>query len=119
MNTRERLYSIFQPRTSLVLLLGGILLASVATAQQNPPSNRRIVNQTAPAYPSSARSMALGGVVKLEALVAPDGSVKAVDVKSGHPVLAQAAANTVRQWRWEPAPQESYELVEISFSPPE
>jgi len=119
MNMSARLYSIFQPRISLVLLFGCIVLASLATAQQSPSSTRRIVSHTAPAYPSLARSMALAGLVKLEALVAPDGSVRAVDVKGGHPVLAQAATNTVRQWKWEPAPQASHELVEIRFSPPE
>jgi outer membrane biosynthesis protein TonB len=61
--------------------------------------------------------MALTGVVKVDALVATDGTVKTVDIKGGHPVLAQAAANTVRQWKWEPAPHESHELVEVRFAP--
>jgi len=61
--------------------------------------------------------MALQGVVKVDALVAPDGTVKSIEVKGGHPVLAQAAANTVRRWKWEPAPHESHELVEVRFSP--
>jgi TonB family protein len=63
--------------------------------------------------------MALQGTVKVEALVAPDGSVKTVDIKGGHPVLAQAAVNTVRRWRWEPAARESHEVVEVKFSPEE
>jgi len=61
--------------------------------------------------------MALEGVVKVEALVAADGSVKGVDVKGGHPVLAQAAMNAVRRWRWESAARESHEVVELKFSP--
>lgn len=61
--------------------------------------------------------MALQGVVKVDALVAPDGTVKSVEIKGGHPVLAQAAANTVRRWKWEPALRESHELVEVRFSP--
>jgi len=36
--------------------------------------------------------MALQGIVKVEVLVEPDGRVAAVDIKGGHPVLAQAAA---------------------------
>jgi outer membrane biosynthesis protein TonB len=50
-------------------------------------------------------------------VVASDGSVKAVDVRGGHPVLAQAAASAVRRWRWEPATRETHELVEVKFSP--
>jgi len=60
--------------------------------------------------------MALEGVVKIDAVVAPDGTVKTVEIKSGHPVLAQAAVNTVRRWRWEPSAHESHELVEVRFS---
>jgi TonB family protein len=88
-------------------------------AQQEPVGKRRLVERVAPAYPALARSMALEGIVKVEALVAADGSVKGVDVKGGHPVLAQAALNAVRRWKWEVAAHESHEVVELKFSPSE
>ena len=88
-----------------------------SSAQQEPAVKRRLVDHIAPAYPALARSMALEGIVKVEALVAADGSVKAVDVKGGHPVLAEAAMNAVRRWRWEAAAHESHEVVELKFSP--
>jgi len=78
---------------------------------------RKLVNRTAPACPVLARNLALDGVVRVDALVGPDGTVKTVDVKGGHPVLAQAAAKAVRNWKWEAAPRESHELVEVRFSP--
>jgi outer membrane biosynthesis protein TonB len=59
-----------------------------SSAQQEPVVKRRLVDHVAPAYPALARSMALAGIVKVEALVAADGSVKAVEAKGGHPVLA-------------------------------
>lgn len=90
---------------------------SRAQAQQETTSKRRMLPHAAPAYPELARSMALEGVVKVEVLVASDGSVKTVDVKGGHPVLAQAAAKAVRQWKWEPAGHDSREQVEVKFSP--
>src|SRR5258708_25921227 len=74
---------------------------------------RRLVNRTAPAYPTLARNLALEGVVKVDALVGPDGSVKTVDVKGGHPVLAQAAAKAGHNWTCESAPRESHEIVEV------
>jgi TonB family protein len=61
--------------------------------------------------------MALAGTVKVETLVAPDGSVKTVDVKGGDSVLAQAAANAVRRWRGEAPAHESRETVELQFPP--
>jgi outer membrane biosynthesis protein TonB len=60
--------------------------------------------------------MALQGVVRMEAIVAPDGSVKTVAVKGGHPVLAQAAVNAVRQWKWQKAVRETIEPVEVKFA---
>lgn len=108
------------PRQAFVTFFFAIfLLASVLSTAQKDPTKRKILNGAPPAYPTLARAMALSGVVKVDALVAPDGSVKAVDIKGGHPVLAQAAVNTVRRWKWETTAHESHELVEIRFSPPE
>jgi TonB family protein len=106
----------FLSRWALATLFA-LSIASYSHSQQEAPSKRRLVGHSAPAYPSLARSMALQGVVRVEAVVFPDGSVKAVDIKGGHPVLAQAAANAVLKWKWEPAPHESHEAVEVKFSP--
>jgi TonB family protein len=89
----------------------------VAHAQQESASKRRIVDQKTPLYPALARNMALEGTVRVEALVASDGKVKAVNIKGGHPVLAQAAAKAVQQWRWEPAGHDSKEDVDVKFAP--
>ena len=100
----------------LVLLSAAVFLFPTVWAQQNT-SSRKVMERTAAPYPPLARSMALSGTVRVEALVSPDGSVKSVEIKGGHPVLAQTAANAVRQWKWESAPRESREIVEIKFSP--
>ena len=68
-------------------------------------------------YPTLAHSMNIRGVVKLEALVAPNGTVKSVAVKGGHPILAQSAVTAVGHWKFEPAAHETKELVEIKFDP--
>ena len=59
--------------------------------------------------------MNLHGVVKLEAHVAPNGSVKSIDVKGGHPILTQSAVTAVGHWKFEPASHETVELVEVKF----
>jgi TonB family protein len=101
----------------LLILSWVLCVVSYSHSQQETPSKRRLVGRSAPAYPSLARTMALQGTVRIEAVVSPDGSVKAVDIKGGHPVLAQAAANAVLKWKWEPAFHESREAVEVKFSP--
>jgi TonB family protein len=105
----------------LLLILSSWVFLSPqsSSAQQEPVIKRRLVDRVAPVYPALARSMALEGIVKVDALVAADGSVKGVDVKGGHPVLAQAAMNAVRHWKWEGAAHESHEVVEVKFSPSE
>lgn len=98
-------------------ILCSLFIVSSSQSQQDTASRRRLVERTAPAYPTLARNLALAGIVRVEAVVSPEGSVKTVDVKGGHPILVQAAVNAVRKWRWEPASHESREPVEVKFSP--
>ncbi|MGC2369029.1 MAG: energy transducer TonB [Candidatus Sulfotelmatobacter sp.] len=107
-------------RTAVVLLILGSLLALFprhASAQQPIESPRKIVTRVVPQYPSLARSMNIQGSVKADVLVAPNGTVKSVEVKGGHPLFAQAAQNALREWKWEPGPHETNEIVELRFSP--
>jgi len=92
-------------------------LAPLPCHAQDNTGKRRVVESVTPAYPMLARTLALAGIVKVDVLVAPDGSVRTMEVKAGHPILVQAAANAVRRWRWEPAAHDSHELVEVKFSP--
>jgi TonB family protein len=71
----------------------------------------------APLFPEIARRLSITGAVKVEALVLPNGAVKSVDIKGGHPLLAQSASDAVRKWKWEPAAHETREVVEIRFDP--
>jgi len=100
-----------------MLLAATLILAPIHSWAQEPASHRRLLDHAVPSYPALAREMGLAGVVKIEVLVAPDGSVRSVDIRGGHPVLAQAAMNAVRRWKWETAAHESHELVHVKFSP--
>ena len=96
----------------------GLFISTAPLPAQQSLSTRRLLLRTAPAYPEIARTMALQGAVRVDALVGSDGSVKEVAIKGGHPVLAQAAANAVRHWKWEASAHESHEVVEVKFTPP-
>ncbi|HWY22586.1 MAG TPA: energy transducer TonB [Candidatus Acidoferrum sp.] len=100
-----------------VLLSIFAFATSYAAAQESSESARKILTRVAPQYPSLARSMNIKGSVRAVALVAPNGTVKSVEVKGGHPVLAEAAQNALRQWKFEPASRETYEIIEIRFAP--
>jgi len=102
-----------------LLLLAAITIAFSTISQGQEPAEapRKVLTQTAAVYPTLARSMNIHGVVKLEVQVAPNGSVKRVDVKGGHPLLTQSAVTAVGHWKFEPAPHDTKQVVEIKFEP--
>jgi protein TonB len=53
-------------------------------------------------YPKMAKQTGAKGVVKLNATIGTDGSIKKVTVISGHPMLTGAAVDAVKQWRYRP-----------------
>ena len=90
--------------------------AIAAWAQVREASGgRKVVQRVAPVYPELARRLSLTGVVRIEASIAPSGIVKTTKVLGGNPVLAEAAVHAIRQWKYEPAPAESVELIELRF----
>ncbi|MGA8763339.1 MAG: energy transducer TonB [Candidatus Sulfotelmatobacter sp.] len=104
---------------SAVLLAACMLSVSSipSRAQGVSEANRKVVTRVVPTYPSTARHLNIKGSVKLEAVVAPNGTVKLVEVKGGHPLLAQSAQDAIREWKYEPAPRETRENIEVKFNP--
>jgi TonB family protein len=88
-------------------------------AAQDVPGEitRKAKSRVQPEYPDLARKMHLSGTVKIQVVVAPNGMVKDAKVVGGHPVLAGAALDAVRKWRFEPAAVESSGVVDIKFEP--
>jgi TonB family protein len=78
---------------------------------------RRAKSKVPAVYPELARKMNLSGTVKVEVVVAPNGTVKDAKIVGGHPVLAGAALEAVRKWRFEPAGAESTGIVDFKFEP--
>jgi TonB family protein len=104
---------------ALLLVSWTLFLATPpASAQQSDSdSQRKVVNRVVPTYPPLAKEMNVRGAVRLEALVEPNGRVKTVAIKGGHPLLVQAAESAVKKWKWAPAKQETREDIEIRFNP--
>jgi TonB family protein len=73
-----------------------------------------------PNYPPDAQQQAIEGPVRLRATITADGTVRELTVMEGHPLLAPAAVEAVRQWRYAPAqlrgkPVEVPTTVEVDF----
>lgn len=61
-----------------------------------------LVRDVKPVYPEIAVRTRTQGTVVLHALISKDGSIESLQVVSGHPFLARAALEAVRQWRYRP-----------------
>jgi protein TonB len=111
-------------------ILGGIPGAGLPPPPKEAPSRVRIggnvqqaklISQPRPVYPPLARSARIQGTVRLQAIIAKDGTIIQLEVLSGHPLLIQAAQDAVRQWRYQPTllngePVEVVTTVDVIFS---
>jgi protein TonB len=63
---------------------------------------QRILHKVDPVYPEAARVAGTQGIVILDVIVAPDGTVKHLRPVSGPDLLARSALDAVQFWRFEP-----------------
>ena len=61
-----------------------------------------LIKRVQPKYPQAALAAHTAGAVQIEANIDKDGKVVNLKVLSGNPVLAHAALDAVRQWRYKP-----------------
>jgi TonB family protein len=102
----------------LLLLSMPLLLMSSAralTPSSVPTSDRKIAARVPPVYPDLAKRMHIHGVVRVEAVVKPNGAVKSTRVLGGNPVLVDAALNAVSKWKFDAAQAETTEIVQVTF----
>ena len=88
-----------------------------AQQAQSEEMVRRAKSKVQPTYPELARKMNLAGTVKIEVVVLPNGTVKGARVVGGHPVLANAALEAAKKWRFEPASAETSGVIDFKFEP--
>jgi periplasmic protein TonB len=61
-----------------------------------------LIRKILPTYPPLARSARIQGTVVLKAMISKQGTIENLQLLSGHPMLAPAAIEAVRQWRYRP-----------------
>jgi TonB family protein len=106
------------------IVLTGIVFMGISLAQSSPApasndheSERKVIVRAAATYPELARKAHLQGVVKVEAVVRPNGTVKTTRVVGGNPVLVGAATDAVSKWKFEPLSNETTEVIQVTFVP--
>jgi protein TonB len=61
-----------------------------------------LIKRVQPRYPQSALAMHLQGAVQLGAMIDKEGKIVNLQVLKGDAMLARAAMDAVRQWRYKP-----------------
>ena len=105
-------------RVLIVLVAALVALTSNLAAQSSssaPASDRKVASKVPPVYPELAKKMHIHGVVRVEAVVRPNGAVKTTRVLGGNPVLVDAALDAVGKWKFESAQTETTEVVQVTF----
>ena len=99
-----------------LILIVGCAAGSVPNARgQEPEIARKIKSKVSPVYPELAKRMSISGIVKVQITVDKSGQVKNSKLVGGHPILANAALDAVRKWRYEAAAEETTGVVEFRF----
>jgi TonB family protein len=82
---------------------------------------RLLVTKVNPTYPPDARDQRIQGVVLLQATIDKEGNVASLQLISGHPLLAPAAIEAVKQWKYRPYllngnPVEVNTQIQVNFT---
>ena len=93
-------------------VIGGIISSTpVAVPKVATPTRVRVsqgvtqgllIRKIQPNYPPLARQARIQGQVLLAAEISKDGSIENLHLISGHPMLAPAAIEAVKQWKYKP-----------------
>src|SRR5690349_11780738 len=93
-------------------VIGGIISSTpVAVPKVATPQRVRVslgvsqgllIKKVQPAYPPLARQARIQGSVLLQAQISKEGTIEHLTLISGHPMLAPAAIEAVKQWRYKP-----------------
>jgi TonB family protein len=102
-----------------------VIFLSFLTASINHPLNaqkiekveRKLIRQVSPDYPGDLKRAFIGGMVRLDIVVSPGGSVNTISVLGGNPILADCAVRAVKKWRYTPADAETNVRVNVKFDP--
>jgi len=112
-------------------VIGGIINSTpVAVPKVATPQRVRVsqgvtqglvIRKVQPTYPPLARQARIQGQVVLQAEISKDGAIQNLRLISGHPMLAPAAIEAVKQWRYKPyflngEPVEVETQITVNFS---
>jgi TonB family protein len=114
---RAVISSGFVMALSGAMMMGIFHTTSAAQTYQPGDNDRKVLARVAPEYPDALKKLYIGGVVRVEVVVAPNGSVKSTKLLGGNPILGQSTMKAIKQWKYAPAGADEKLTVKIEFDP--
>src|SRR6266576_2601480 len=105
---------------TISLLMLSLLVSSgslMAQAHDQTSSDRKVLRRVEPEYPDALKRLYIGGVVRVEVIVAPSGAVKSTKLLGGSPILGQSTMKAVKQWKYAHAASDEVLTVKLEFDP--
>lgn len=103
---------------SMVVLCGPWTgIARAGQTYETSGEERKVIKRVDPDYPDALKRLYIGGVVRVEVEVTPNGTVKNTKLLGGSPILGQSTMKAIMQWKYAPAPAESTLTVKVEFDP--
>jgi len=101
-----------------VLLMGSLFIGVIGVGRTcAQDGDRRVITRVEPDYPDALKKLYIGGVVRVEVQVAPNGSVRNVKLLGGNPILGQSTMKAVKSWKYAPAAADETLTVKLNFDP--
>ncbi len=97
------------------------VISAADRVQLSPQTAQSVRVSVPPDYPLLARQMKVQGAVSLQALISREGTIQELQILSGPAILAAAAREAVRQWRFKPyvqngEPIETQARITVNFT---
>ncbi len=105
---------------TLSLLMMAVFLSVMPLASQTQDQSagkRKVTTRVEPDYPETLKRLYIGGVVRVEVRIAPNGVVESTRLLGGNPILGQSAIKAIKQWRYAPASSKETLTVKLEFDP--
>lgn len=111
-NTRTGIFIVLS-----LLALSAFPITNTYAQTSEQASERKLVTRVEPEYPEALRHNYIGGMVRVEVVVAPNGTVESAQLLGGNPILGQSAMKAIEQWKYVPASNREKFVVKVNFDP--
>jgi TonB family protein len=113
--TRRSLSLLSVP--TLLLILSFAPFSPSAYGQTAAAAERTLITRVEPEYPDTLKRLYIGGTVRIEAVVAADGTVESTQLIGGNPILGQTAMRAIKQWKYARGKAKETVVVKLDFDP--